>query len=180
MKNKIFRKGLVIGIILLFVGIGIQPIVAVQSEDVIDEPIVEITRPENDFIYVFDHKTIHYGLPFIPSSTTYKNAYAYGRPTITIEVDVSQGYNVDYVSFNVFERTLSKGRVELLEYKDYDKPYQFKFTRFTLFPYKNYDVYVDAIDAVGNVIGSDKIGLGFYRVLPQLIISLIKFRMIFL
>lgn len=173
----IMYKVLVVGVIVLFIGIGVQPSVAVKSEEIIDEPIVEITRPERDYIYVFDHKTtMQYGLPFVHSN----NAYAFGRPTITIEVDVTQGYEVEYVSFNVFERTLFEGRVELLEYKDYEKPYQFKFTKYTLFPYKNYDVYVDAIDTVGNVIGSDKIGLGYYRVFPQVVISLIRLRMLLL
>jgi hypothetical protein len=172
-KKPVFYKTLVIGIIILFLGVGIQPCVAVQSEEINDEPIVEITRPENDYIYVFDHKTIRYGLPFIPSSTTHKSAYAFGRPSLTIEVNVTQGYNVEYVSFKVFERTLSRGRVDLREYKDYDEPYQFKFTRYTIFP-KNYDVYVDAIDTIGNVVGSDKIGLGYYRAVPILMYSLIQ------
>jgi hypothetical protein len=171
MKGKpVLYKILVVGVIVLFVGVGIQPSLAVQSEEINDEPIVEITRPENDYIYIFDHKTIRYGLPFVTSS----NAYAFGRPTLTIEVNVTQGFNVEYVSFKVFERTLSRGRVELREYKDYDEPYEFKFTRFTLFPYKNYDVYVDAIDTIGNVIGSDKIGLGYYRAVPMFMTSLIQ------
>ena len=163
-------------IVVLFLMLPyVQLVQAFNDLKVDDEPIVEITRPENDYIYVFDVKTIHYGMPFIPSSSTFKNAYAFGRPSLTIEVEVNQEYVVNYVSFKVFERTLSSGRVYILEYKDYEEPYQFKFTRVTVFPYKNYDVYIDAVDNFGNVIGSDNIGLGYYRVYPHILKYLIMF-----
>ena len=173
MVGKWYKKGLVVGIIVvIFLMLPyVQLVQAVNDLKGEDEPIVEITRPENDYIYVFDHKTVPYGFPYriFPRSSTFKNAYAFGRPSLTIEVEVKQEYTVNYVSFKVFERTLFSGRVYILEYKDYEEPYHFKFTRVTAFPYKNYDVYVDAVDSFDNVIGSDKIGLGYYRTYPTIL-----------
>ena len=174
------RKKSLLGIVV-FLMLVLPSVLAVQAVDNLrtdnDEPAVEIIRPERGYIYIFDHKTVPYGFPFVrkPSSN---NAYAFGRPSLTIEVNVTQGYNVEYVSFKIFERTLFNGRVELKEYKDYDEPYQFKFTRYTIFPFWNYDVYVDAIDTIGNVIGSDKIGLGYYRAIPMYMTSFIQFSFI--
>ena len=179
MVERMYKKGLVVGIIVvLFLMLPyVQLVQAVNDLKVDDEAIVEITRPENDYIYILDHKTVTYGFPLItkPSQSTFKNAYAFGRPSLTIEVAVKQEYMVDYVSFKVFERTLFSGEVYILEYKDYEEPYQFKFTRVTVFPYKNYEVYVDAFGSLGNVIGSDNIGLGYYRTYPHILKYLLIF-----
>jgi hypothetical protein len=168
-------------VIIVFLMLILPSVLVVQSVNNLkigdDEPVVEITRPEHGYIYVFDHKTIPYGFPLILKPSSTDNAYAFGRPTITIEVKVKQEYVVDYVLFKVVERTLFSGEVDIVDYKDYEEPYQFKFTRITIFPYKNYNVYVDAIDPMANVIGSDRIGLGYYRVYPQIMLFLISLRL---
>jgi hypothetical protein len=127
--------------------------------------VVKITRPENGYIYFLDQKTIPYGYPFFNQAfinSGPKTAYTYGPSIITIEVEVNSDVIVDHVTFKVMERTL-RGRVFIKEYEDFDAPYQFKFSRTRVFPYRNYDVYVDAIDEQSNILGSDSIGIGFYR-----------------
>ena len=173
MVKRLYNKGLVLGIIVLFLMLpSVQLVQAANNKQIDDESIVEIVRPDRGYMYVFDHKTVPYGFPrFLRPMGG--NAYAIGRPSLTIEVDVKQGYNVEYVSFKVFERTIFSGRVYILDYKDYEEPYQFKFTRVTVFPYKNYNVYVNAYDSLGNVIGSDKIGLGYYRAYPHILYYLL-------
>jgi len=158
MKIQVFA----VGILTLFIGVIFVPCFSASSPD--EDSIVNITRPENGYIYVFDRKTIPYGYPFVstPKSNGSKSAYTYGLAKITVDVEVNSEVAVDHVVFSVMERKLHD-RVFIGEYKDHEAPYQFIFSRTTLFPYRNYDIYVNAVDAEDNVLGSDSLGLGCYR-----------------
>ena len=154
----------IIGILLVFILVSIVIIPSIVATGNEDNQIVKITIPEHGYIYLFDKKTIPYGFPFFNQAITPgpKMAYTYGLSIITIVAEVNSYIAVDHVVFKFMERTLN-GRVFIEEYEDLDEPYQFIFSRTRVFPYRNYDIYVNAIDVNGNVLGSDSIGIGCYR-----------------
>ncbi len=86
MRTSGVKNGLIVGVILLFIGIAVQPSIAtVQSEEKIDiehTPLqVTITKPENG-IYINNHKVLPFFMPLILC----------GAVTIKVEVIPNDGW----------------------------------------------------------------------------------------